>query len=141
MHGFDLLPQRASRLLDVSPLSLGFRLAGLSSAATLDAAGTSSRKRLSRLAFNAAVYTLTPVTLPPGRLKLATKPIWTTSPLPMKTMGIIPVPALAASTAGVPPLATMTATRRRTRSSARVVKRSYQPSAQRYSIATLRPST
>jgi hypothetical protein len=56
--------------------------------------------------------------LPPGRLRLATRPASTGSlPLP-KTIGIIVVAALTVRTATVPPVAATAATRRRTRSAA-----------------------
>jgi hypothetical protein len=42
-----------------------------------------------------------PVTLPPGRLRLATRPSCTGSPLVVKTIGIVVVAALAATAAGV----------------------------------------
>jgi hypothetical protein len=42
---------------------------------------------------------LTPVTLPPGRFKLVTRPVWTGSSLLTKTMGIFVVAALAAGAA------------------------------------------
>ena len=83
---------------------------------------------------------LTPVILPPGRLRLATTPIATGSVPVKKAIGIVVVAAFAASTAGVV-VATITVTRRRTRSSANPGSRSFRPSAQRYSIATFLPST
>ena len=43
----------------------------------------------------------TPVTLPPGRLRLATSPIWTGSAPAWKTIGTVVVAAFAASAAGV----------------------------------------
>ena len=46
---------------------------------------------------------ITPVTLPPGRFRLATRPSLTGSPPIVKTIGIVVVAALAASAAGVPP--------------------------------------
>ena len=67
---------------------------------------------------------LTPVTLPPGRLRLATRPSLTGSSPTPKTIGIVAVAALAASAAGVP-VATITATWRRTRSAASAGSRSY----------------
>src|SRR5438132_550434 len=52
-----------------------------------------------------------PVTLPPGRLKLATRPSWTGSaPVRLKTMGTVVLAALATSAGGGPPRATITAT-------------------------------
>ena len=46
------------------------------------------------------VKPVAPVTLPPGRLRLATRPCWTGSPPVTKTMGIVVVAAFAASAAG-----------------------------------------
>ena len=83
---------------------------------------------------------LMPVTFAPGRLRLATKPSFTGSPPVAKTIGMTAVAALAATPDAVTPVATMTVTCRRTRSAARTGNRSYWPSDQRYSIATLRPS-
>ena len=51
----------------------------------------------------ALTRTLTPVTLPPGRLRLATRPSLTGSSPVAKTIGIVVVAALAASAAGVLP--------------------------------------
>ena len=45
-----------------------------------------------------------PVTLPPGRARLATNRYATASPLPAKTIGIVVVACLAARIAGVPPV-------------------------------------
>jgi hypothetical protein len=56
--------------------------------------------------------------LPPGRLRLATRPVWTGSPPPLKTIGMVVVADLAADAAAVLPGVAMTATRRRTRSAA-----------------------
>src|SRR5215472_8584751 len=95
------------------------------------AAGTSSRNSCMRFAVNSMVKKLTPVALPPGRLRLATKPSLTGSSLTPNTIGIVVVAALAASAAAVVPGAAITLTRRRTRSAASSGKRSYRPSAQR----------
>ena len=58
----------------------------------------------------------------------------------VKTIGIVVFAAFAVSAAGVL-VAAITATCRRTRSAIKAGNRSYWPSAQRYSIATLRPSS
>jgi hypothetical protein len=81
------------------------------------------------LLFKASSQTmLTTVTFAPGRLRLATRSNETGSmPLP-KTIGMVVV-------------ATITATRRRTRSAASAGSRSGWFSAQRYSTATFWPST
>ena len=76
---------------------------------------------------------LTPVMLPPGRFKLATRPNLIGSSAVVNTMGIIAVAALAACAAGVL-VAAMTVTLRWIRSAASAGNRSYCPSAQRYSI-------
>jgi len=100
-----------------------------------------SRSKPTRLAPNASVRKLTPVMLPPGRFKLATKPASTGSLPAVKTMGMLAVAAFAACTEAAPPVAAITATPSLTRSSASAGIRSYWFSAQRYSISTLRPST
>ena len=62
------------------------------------------------------VQPVTPVTLPPGRFRLATRPRRIGS-VDWNTIGMVVVAAFAASVAGVPPV-TMTFTPRRTRSTA-----------------------
>ena len=52
-----------------------------------------------------------PVALPPGRLKLATKPELIGSVWLRKTIGIVPLAAMAARDE-LPPVVAMTATRR-----------------------------
>src|SRR5262249_36565931 len=84
-----------------------------------------------------AVNMLTPVALPPGRLKLATRPYWTGSDPLVNTMGIVAVAAFAAEAGGLSG-ATSIGTFRRTRSGARTGKRWAWPSAKRYSIAMFR---
>src|SRR5215831_13130945 len=71
-----------------------------------------------------------PVTLPPGRLRLATMPDSTGSPPVVNTMGIVAVAALADSAELSPPTAAITATRRRTSSAASAGSRSRSPSAE-----------
>src|SRR5262249_18319981 len=101
--------------------------------------GTNSRKSSSRLAATSVCWIDRPVTLPPGRAKLATRPVPTGSPAAAKTIGMTDVACLAATIAAVADV-TMTSTLRRTNSAAISSKRSVRPSAQRYSIATVRPS-
>jgi hypothetical protein len=93
-----------------------------------------------RFGATSPVIWVMPVTLPPGRPKLVTSPSWTGSPPVVKTIGIVVVAAFATRLAGVL-VAAMTETRRRTRSSANAVRRSYWPFAHRYSMATFWPST
>src|SRR5262245_13928535 len=114
---------------------------GLMSTATRAAPGTSSRRSSSRFAVNSPTRKLTPVKLPPGRARLATRPSLTGSSPTMKAMGIVAVAALAVDVTAMPPLVAITATCRRTRSAASAGSRSNWFSAQRYTIATFSPST
>ena len=79
-----------------------------------------------------------PVTLPPGRARLATRPVPSGSCASAKTIGMTDVACFAARTAL--PDVTMTSTFKRTNSAAISANRSLRPSAQRYSIAMVRPS-
>jgi hypothetical protein len=77
---------------------------------------------------------------PPGRAKLATKPLPTGSVSCAMTMGIVEVASLRGRvTAG--PGETMTSILRRTSSSANSRTRSKFPLASRHSIAMVLPST
>src|SRR5438128_7482533 len=95
----------------------------------------------SRFAVSSTLRDLTPVALPPGRLRLATRPSATGSEPVPKTIGMLEVAALAATAPAVLTGTAITATCRRTRSAANSGIRSSPPPAQRNSIATLRPST
>src|SRR5262249_11143670 len=68
-------------------------------------------------------HLVAPVTLPPGRLRLATQPSCTGSRLVTKTMGIVVVAALAGNVAAL--FAAITSTLRRTKSAASAGKRLY----------------
>ena len=58
--------------------------------------GSSSCNSASRLAPSCTPMSLMPVALPPGRLRLVTRPIFTGSAPMTNTMGIVDVAALAA---------------------------------------------
>ena len=70
---------RAAASTSLNVVSVVAALAGLTSTATRTAPGTSSRRSSSRFAANSAVKKLTPVRLPPGRARLATRPSLTGS--------------------------------------------------------------
>ena len=70
----DLRPDGATRLLHASQLGPGSRTLGSSNTAMTAALGTSSCSSPSRLAVKSAVVKTTPVILPPGRLRLETRP-------------------------------------------------------------------
>jgi len=60
------------------------------------ALGTNSCSNSSRFDPTSTPKTVTPVRLPPGRLRLAIRPSWTGSDAIEKTIGTVVVPALAA---------------------------------------------
>jgi hypothetical protein len=97
-----------------------FRLVGLTNRATTAVgtlAGATSRSNSRRFTPISLESAVTPVILPPGRLRLATSPCWTGSEPMKKTIGIVAVAALAVSVAGGA-IVTITSTWRRTRSAA-----------------------
>ena len=81
-----------------------------------------------------------PVTLPPGRPRLATAPLPTGSETSVNTMGMMEVAAFAASVPGVA-LVTITSTFSATSSAASAGMRSLRLSACRYSMTRFLPST
>jgi len=101
--------------------------------------GTSSRKRSSRLPIRSVERIDRPVTLPPGRARLATRPVSTGSPAAPNTIGIAVVARFNAMTVAVPDV-TMTSTLSWTNSAAISAIRSGRPAAERYSIAIVLPS-
>jgi hypothetical protein len=78
--------------------------------------GTTSRKNSSRLLSSSGCMIDRPVTLPPGRARLAAKPTPTGSPDSGRTIGMTDVALLACWAAG--PVVTMTSTLSRTNSAA-----------------------
>ena len=107
--------------------------------AIVPALGTSWRSSSSRLPPTVPAMKTTPVTLPPGRLRLVTRPSLTGSLPVVNTIGIVVVDDLARIAAKV--LLTITEGRRAITSAARVSKPSKRFSAQTNSIATFCPST
>src|SRR5258708_27152253 len=65
------------------------------------AAGSSSCSNSSRFGAISRLVWVTPVTLPPGRFRLATRPSWTGSAAVSNTIGMVVVASFAASAAGV----------------------------------------
>ena len=109
----------ASRVVDSA-----FGLFGFTSMPIIPAVGTNSLSSPSRFATVKTTRKLTPVRLPPGRLRLATKPAATGSKPVTKTTGIVVVAAFAAWIEMSPPIVTMTSTRRLTKSAAKAGNRS-----------------
>ena len=73
---------------------MGAKLGSISTP-TRTAPGCNSCNNPSCFAPSSATTNVTPVTLPPGRLRLATRPSLSGSPPPWKTIGIVVVAALA----------------------------------------------
>ena len=92
---------------------------------------TISDSSSSRLGINSSMRKLTPVRLPPGWARLATRPAATGSPPIMETIGIVEVALFAASDERSPPLAAIPSTLRPTGSAANAGRRSWRFSAQR----------
>src|SRR6516162_3762508 len=143
-------PRRISNVMTSTPsvravvwtsriLSTTAGLSTLAKIANRPRPGTTSRKSSRRLPARSRLWFDRPVTLPPGRARLAIRPVPTGSPAPAKTMGMTDVASMAATTTAVPDV-TMTSTLRWTNSAAISAARSVRPSAQRYSIAMVRPS-
>ncbi len=97
-----------------------------------------SRKSSSRLPAVSFACIDKPVTLPPGRERLSTRPLPIGSIARAKTMGMTAVACFNVGTA--PPYVTMTSTFCRTNSAVISATRSGRPSDQRYSIPMVRPS-
>ena len=100
-----------------------FGLLGLTRTPTVVPAGASSCSSSSLFEISGTENRLTPVTLPVGRPRLATRPLSIGSEPLMKTIGMVVVAALAACAAGSR-AAAMTAGRSRTTSSASAPRRS-----------------
>jgi hypothetical protein len=96
-------------------------LFGFTSIPMVVALGTSCRSSSKRFAPNWVAKKTTPVTLPSGRLRLATSPCATGSPPVAKTIGTVVVAALTGMAAIVSP--TITANRRPSRSATRAGSR------------------
>ena len=134
-------PADSSTSLSRACLARSGIASGFSRTAMRAAPGTASFSISSRLPASCGEKKDKPVMLPPGRARLAARPSCTGSPTAAKTIGIVVVARFAASAASVPPAVTMISTLRATSSAARAGNRSSLSSAQRYSIATFRPST
>src|SRR5262245_45747828 len=79
---------------------------GFTRTAIVVALGRSSRSSPSRFGSRSKINEVTPVMLPPGRLRLGTRPLLTGS-LPLReTIGMVAVAVLAASVDSSPPVAT-----------------------------------
>jgi hypothetical protein len=116
------------------------RVIGEVGALTRDAARDVARDWLAQIGkgIDSAAEEERPVTLPPGRARLATKPEPTGSFATANTMGMTAVACFTGKTAA--PDVRITSTLSRTNSAAISDMRSLLASAQRYSIVTVRPS-
>ena len=101
--------------------------------------GTASLSTSSLLVCSSVPKLEKPVTFPPGRARLATKPPATGSVLLVNRMGMVVVARLAAN-AAIVPVTTIRSTLRRTRSAASSGRRLFFPSVNRYSMVIFFPS-
>ena len=85
------------RCLNLVHLQHGLGIAALAMIANRRRPGTTSRKSSSRLPAVSVAWIDRPVTLPPGRARLATRPVPTGSPAIAKTIGMTDVACFAAS--------------------------------------------
>ena len=102
--------------------------------------GTASLSISSLLVFSSTAKPDSPVTLPPGRARLVTKPAPTGSTAFVITMGMVLVAPFAANPAG-PPVIMIKSTLRRTKSAASSGRRSGFPSANRCSMVIFFPQS
>ena len=93
---------RAAGSTSLNVVSAFAVLFGFTSTAARAALGTSSRINPSRFAVNSPTAKLTPVRLPPGRARLATRPSLVGSSPTTKTMGVVVLAAFAANAAVAP---------------------------------------
>src|SRR4030095_15319440 len=113
--------------------------AGCHRSPTRASLGIASLSISSLLVFSSGVKLESPVTLPPGLARLATKPRPTGSGALAITTGMVVVAFIAAN-ADCTPGTTIRSTLRRTRSAASSGRRSFFPSANRDSIVMFFPS-
>src|SRR5262249_60908044 len=111
----------AGRHLQISRQGLGIGIVWVDEEPNDVGRGDELMQQLQPLWSDFHVQVVTPVTLPPGRLRLATQPSCTGSRLVVKTMGIAVVAALAGNVAAL--FAAITSTLRRTKSAASAGKR------------------
>jgi hypothetical protein len=115
---------------------LGF--AGFHRMATRDTVPSASLRSSSRFPARSDRTMASPVTLPPGRARLATRPAATGSPMVVMTIGVVVVARWTARTTGGPPDATMRSILRRRSSATRSGSDSYFPFADRSGSGTPR---
>jgi hypothetical protein len=96
----NLLPDGAGGCLYFCYFEVGPRIGKASVIGVLENPGTTSSNNSRRFGATSTVKELTPVILPPGRLRLATKPSCTGSPALRNTIGMVDVAALTARSAG-----------------------------------------
>src|SRR5262245_5955833 len=130
--------KRASHGLNLTHLQHRLGKASVSHCCQPAEPGENSRKSSSRLPAVSDCWVVNPVTLPPGRAKLAIRSPPTGSIPNGKTMGMTDVACFTVEAANA--FVTMRSTFMRTNSAAISAWRAGRPSDQRYSIAILRPS-
>src|SRR5207302_1627530 len=109
-HYVQPQPERARCGFGLCSFRLRNRIVGIHEKYGSGRGGYQFAQQLQSLARERRIEKLTPVLLAPGRLRLTTRPDVTGSLPFANTIGIVAVAALAASAAGIPLIAAMTAT-------------------------------
>ena len=131
-------PERNGRCFDFGTFHHGGPIGDLGENRHLANAGNDFRSSWSRLPARSVTWVERPVTVPPGRARLVTRPSPTGSRPIANTIGMTGVACFTTGTAVL--VVTMTSTLLPASSAAISLRRSLLPSAQRYSIVTVRPS-
>src|SRR6516162_5274841 len=124
VHDTKLQAEGLRCRLHVVRLARGIRIGWVDQSPTAVMPGTSSRNKPSRFAASTLLRKVTPVTLPPGRLRLGMSPALTGSLPIAKTIGIVVVAALAGRADMVPGIGPTPVTGRAPNSFARAGNRS-----------------
>ena len=98
----ELHAERPGRCLQASRLGLGTGISRVDEHSHDGRRGDQLVQQLQPFGAHLHVQVVTPVTLPPGRFRLATRPVATGSSAVEKTIGMVVVAALAACAAGSP---------------------------------------
>ena len=96
----DFEAERAGRCLNLAHLQHGAGIANIGHDRQPAKTGNNLAQKFEALAGRSVCWIDRPVTLPPGRARLATRPVPTGSPASAKTIGMTDVACFAARTAG-----------------------------------------
>src|SRR6185312_12608017 len=110
IHDMNQLSYSAGCLLNFSQYRFVVGVGRIYQHGNRAARGEQLAQSSSRFAVTTGEKLIAPVAFPPGRARLVTRPYFTGSPPPVKTIGMVEVAALATTAGCKPPVATITAT-------------------------------